>query len=199
LSVVSTQANPGHQRNFGAARAKYPYLLFLDADVVLPAGVIEAVVRRVDEGRPFVVSVNHTAGTLGILDRLFLVAGFTFVALARIIGAPPVIGDFLMTSRAQHQAIGGFVEGALLGEDTDYGLRSVKAGARYYFFGSLWVVGSDRRVRIMGRTKVLIVWTRGFWHVMRKGPVFPGEGYEYPFGHFGRPEPKVVAKRSKLR
>jgi glycosyltransferase involved in cell wall biosynthesis len=184
LSVIETDANVGRQRNVGAQHARYPYLLFIDADAVVPPRLIETVVQRVDVRRPFVVAVMHTSARVTPLDWVFLVAGFGLVTVARVLGAPAVIGDFLMTTRAQHERIGGFVEGALLGEDTDYGLRSVRAGARYYFFWKLRLIASDRRVRLMGRRKLLWVWARAFTHVVRRGPVFPGQGYEYPFGHY---------------
>jgi glycosyltransferase involved in cell wall biosynthesis len=189
LRIIETEANVGHQRNVGANQAKYPYLLFIDADAIVPPGLIAGVAKRVDPDRPFVVAVMHMGARVTPLDWLFLGVGLGLTLLSRLVGAPAAIGDFLMTTKAQHEKIGGFVEGALLGEDTDYGFRSVKAGARYYFFWRLHLIASERRVRLMGRRKLLWTWARAFTHVVRHGPVFPGEGYEYPFGHYGkRPE-----------
>jgi len=190
LTVLITDANIGHQRNVGAAKAKYCYLLFLDADVLLSPTLISDVIHSVDSRRPFIVSVGHIWGRDKLAERLILPLGLAFVWAARLLGAPPIIGDFLFTTKEQHQKIGGFVEGALLGEDSDYGFRSVKAAARYYYLWRLRVISSDRRFKLMGHMKLQMVWMRGFIHVVRRGPVFPGEGYEYPYGHYELDESK---------
>jgi glycosyltransferase involved in cell wall biosynthesis len=54
LVVLETNRGVGHQRNIGAEQAKYAYLLFIDADVVLPPRLLEQLTRKVRVNGPFV-------------------------------------------------------------------------------------------------------------------------------------------------
>jgi glycosyltransferase involved in cell wall biosynthesis len=184
LLVIEAERGVGHQRNVGARGAKYGYLLFLDADVVLPPRLLEQLVAKVCVTGPFVAGVMHLSEDMNLGDRGFLVLAYMLILVSWIARLPVSTGDFLLTTQENHQQVGGFVEGAILGEDTDYGLRSVKAGAKYRFY--LWpkVIGSDRRARKMGRMRLLLLWSKGFLHVLKHGPIFPGQGFEYPFGDY---------------
>jgi glycosyltransferase involved in cell wall biosynthesis len=185
LSVLTSEADIGRQRNVGAKQAKYRYLLFVDADVVLPLRVLEQLSRRVREGGPFVCGLMHTARDMDLADRAFMSFAYLFVFLSWVAKSPATIGDFILTTRENHRKINGFFEGALLGEDIDYGLRSLKAGAKNLFYFSPQVVASDRRVRQLGRFQLLRLWSKGYRHVLKHGPILPGQGFEYPFGHYG--------------
>lgn len=184
LLVLQTKSDIGHQRNMGAAQAKYGYLLFLDADVILPSDLLQRLTAKVHVTEPFIIGTMHTTAHLNAVDRLFLVGVYVLLFITWVARVPAINGDFIFTTRKQHQRIHGFVEGALLGEDSDYAIRSVKAGATYRYLLNPKVIASDRRVRLMGRTKLFWLWTRGYLRVMKHGPIFPGEGFEYPFGHY---------------
>ena len=71
----------------------------------------------------------------------------------------------------------------MLVEDTDYGVRSVRSGARYYFFFQILVYGSDRRVRKVGRIKLLLIWSKAFLHVRKHGPIYDTKKADYSFGN----------------
>jgi glycosyltransferase involved in cell wall biosynthesis len=185
LLVCTAKRNAGHQRNIGAQHAKYKYLLFLDADIVLSPNVLKDLTSKVRCKGPFIVTVMHTLQSMNIIDRLFYVAfAYVFISCTLMARIKPVIGDFIFTTLENHKRIGGFIEGAIIGEDSDYGFRSVKAGAKYHFYYRPMVIASARRARLTGRTRLLLLWIPAFFHVRKHGPIFPGEGYDYPFGHY---------------
>lgn len=189
--IEAARRDIGYQRNRGAERAACHYLLFLDADTILPPNALQGWAKRTKLSTPFIAVALHEADRMDFFDYCFLVVGYFLCLVAWICRVPMVNGDWILTTKENHQRISGFVEGALLGEDADYGIRSVKAGAAYRFYISPRIIGSDRRVREMGRAKLLFLWARAFIEVRRHGPIFAGNGYEYRFGHYG------IGKRPK--
>jgi glycosyltransferase involved in cell wall biosynthesis len=185
LTVVEAERNVGHQRNAGAKHAKYEHLLFLDADVVLPPDLLARLLKKAPANKKIIVCTMHTAAHMNLADRGLLVVAYLLLFASRAARIPAINGDFILTTKSSHNGINGFVEGALLGEDTDYGLRSFRAGAKYRYY--LWpqVIASERRIRKMGRYRLLALWVRAYLKVLKHGPIFPNEGFEYPFGHYG--------------
>jgi glycosyltransferase involved in cell wall biosynthesis len=185
LQIVTSRRDIGHQRNVGVDSSHYRFLLFMDADVILPPGVLKTLAGKITSDEPFVGTVVHVSNNMNFVDRAALGLTYGLMGLARLGGYPVVNGDFLFTTRETHyQLAHGFAEDALLGEDTDYGLRCVRAGAKYHFFRTISIIASDRRVREMGRVNLLFTWSRAFIHVIRKGPVPKNSSINYPYGHY---------------
>ena len=187
LRVIEAERDVGHQRNIGAASSHNAYLLFLDADVILPPGTLNSLSVKVKSGKPFIATVFHVSDPMSLSTRAALCVLYTLMMIARLAKCPVMSGDFLLTTRQTHDELAhGFAEGFLVGEDTDYGLRCIRAGARYHFYWSVSVIASDRRAREIGRLRLIFVWARAFIHVLRKGPVPKSSGLIYPFGHYGQ-------------
>jgi glycosyltransferase involved in cell wall biosynthesis len=185
LRIIASTRDIGHQRNVGADSSHYSFLLFVDADVILPPGVLNALAVKIKSNRPFVASVFHVPNRMNIRDAAVLGLTYGLLGLARIGGYPVTNGDFLLTTRETHYELAhGFAENTLMGEDTDYGLRCFRAGAKYYFFPTISIIASDRRVRDMGRLPLLFTWSRAFIHVIRKGPIPKDSNRKYPYGHY---------------
>jgi glycosyltransferase involved in cell wall biosynthesis len=182
LLFLSTSPDIGHQRNMGVSKAKYRYLLFLDADVILPDHCLSRLSKKVDGKENFMAAILHLNQNMTIVDcfALAFVYGLFFISwLARM---PVTNGDFILTTRAVHDRINGFREGAILGEDTDYGFRAVKAGTKYQFIFATHVIASDRRMKQMGRFRLILLWAKVFLRVKKHGPTY--SGVDYPFGHY---------------
>jgi GT2 family glycosyltransferase len=128
----------------------------------------------------------HANEHMGVADRAFMTIMHLMIYMSWIAGVPPSVGDFILTTRENHLRVKGFVEGAIMGEDIDYGLRSVKAGAKKRFYFSPRVVASGRRLQKIGRVHLYLLWSKAFLHVRRHGPIFAEEGFVYPFGEYGR-------------
>src|ERR1035437_2498822 len=48
LIIASTSKGISHQRNFGAEKAKYKYLMFLDADTFLPEHFLSKITQKIN-------------------------------------------------------------------------------------------------------------------------------------------------------
>ncbi len=171
LSLLTTKRDIGHQRNVGARKAKYRYLLFLDADVILANECLNTLYSKAVVSL-FVATAFHSSDNLYFTDYFFLGIVYILFFIAYLGRSPVINGDFILTSKRNHENINGFKEDAILGEDTDYGLRSIKNGARYYFFFQILVYGSDRSMRKIGRTKLFLIWSKAFLHVRKYGPIY---------------------------
>src|SRR5438067_2439998 len=57
LLILKTKRGIGYQRNRGAEKAKYKYLLFLDADVILPPNFFKRLLPRITIHEQFIHTV----------------------------------------------------------------------------------------------------------------------------------------------
>jgi glycosyltransferase involved in cell wall biosynthesis len=182
LLFVSTRADVGHQRNVGASKAKYRYLLFLDADVVLPAHCLQKLSKKIGGRENFTSAILHLSPNMSVGDYLALIAVYFLFFLSWLARMPVTNGDFILTTKAVHTRIHGFKEGAILGEDTDYGFRAISSGAKYRFIFAPYIIASDRRIKQIGRLKLIFLWSKVFIRVKKHGPTYAG--VDYPFGHY---------------
>jgi GT2 family glycosyltransferase len=183
ISVHDSVRGVSTQRNAGARLARYETLLFIDADVVLSRGLLNGLCTKARSDRPFFCQVRHTStDKMNAADFFFLMLVHVLLLVAWLGRSPALNGDFVLTNKATFALTDGFTEGAILGEDTEYGLNAFRHGARYRFYPFLVIAVSPRRVRTMGRLKLLMIWSKAFLHVRRHGAIKPNQGYDYIFG-----------------
>ncbi|MGW7510540.1 glycosyltransferase family 2 protein [Streptomyces massasporeus] len=182
----SPVADIGTQRNIGAHIASHEYLLFLDADVVLGDGVLHRCLTRLKPDELHIVSVRHRAdhATTGVHITLIFI--YFLILLARLAGLPVTNGDYLLTNRRTFQSTGGFKEGFLLGEDTDFGVRACGLGARHSIEWRTFVIANSRRLSVTPAWKLALTWATAYLRVIRgKGPTGtrPND-QQYPYGRW---------------
>lgn len=186
LLVLQSKKDIGHQKNVGAQKAKYRFLLFLDADVILPPTLLADIASKIHTNGKFIIGVMHRFEGMSIVDNLYFGVGCIFLACFLAFRMPVTNGDFMLTTRENYDNVEGFKEGVVLGEDVDFGKRSIQAGAKYYFCFRPQVIASLRRAHKMGRMRLLVMWVPAFMRVSRHGPIYRGQGLDdYPFGHYG--------------
>lgn len=183
LLVVRSKRGVAHQRNVGALRAKYKYILFLDADIFLPKKFLPRLLRFVKPRERFLIFTMHIPEKFNILDYLFI-SPLVLIAFMHQFFSPVLSGSFMLTTKKNHDVIGGFKEGVELGEDLDYCERSYKAGTKYNFFLYPWVLASPRRLRKEGRLRLLFMWIKGYFYVRKHGPIYDASKFKYTFGKF---------------
>lgn len=150
-------------RNMGAAVAKGDYLVFVDADVVIPDidrffAIACAEFRR----RPNLVAITckyrvhpHLA-TFG--DKyMFTMLGLQFLLQNNLFGVGGAGGEFQMISVDAFRRVGGFNERLAAAEDMDLFRRLSKVG-KTRFVGELTVFHTGRRAHAVGWPRLVWSW-----------------------------------------
>lgn len=183
LSVVQTTRGISHQRNVGVEHAKYHYLLFIDADIVLAKNFLEKLVKKVKKKDNFIYSFFLWGSEIDILD-FFLLIFIYLVFLPIALSQKSTPGGLMLTTKKMHKQVGGFREEIRLAEDLDYGERVTKSGASYRFFLTPFAFHSARRIRKMGRIQFFLLYFKAYLYTRKHGLAALPEKFDYPFGEY---------------
>lgn len=183
LSIISSRRGIGYQRNLGVKRAKHDHILFLDADTILPDHFFKKLLPKIDPNEQFVAFFNFRIAEYDPSSYLIFWAVYPFI-LAIILYYKLTPGFALLTTRSNHNAIGGFRENIQLAEDHDYGQRSIAKGAKYKLIMSPVVLYSIRRAKKMGTVNFLIFHLKLFLYMRKYGLSSLGKHFKYPFGNY---------------
>jgi len=181
LTVVTTSKSISHQRNTGANKAKYKYLMFLDADTYLPRNFLSKITKKINHKRNFVALPLILPIDGNIIDLFYVFLAYVVIFILSFI-KPTLGGMCFVTTKENHEKIKGFNEKAIYAEDIDYGFRSVKNGAKYYLFLSSYLFASIRRRKQIGRTKLCFIWFKWYLDTL-KGVITDQAKYQYAFGN----------------
>lgn len=184
LLVLKTPADLGHQKNLGAENAKYESLLFIDADIILPKNVLNKFTKNINSDEKSIHSAwfwpSNGEPLLHYISFIFAHLLLGFYSLIR----PVTSGGFMFTTKTNHKEIGGFKEGAIAGEDIDYGDRSIKNGAKFKFHYDCFVYNSTRRAQLMGILPMNWFYLRGYLYYLMHGVLYDKKKFNYPYGEY---------------
>ncbi len=181
---------PGPGRNLGAKVAEGEYLLFMDADAVMPSETFLLDTMNEIEAHDIDVA---TCRLKPISDNGFdvFMHGFYNKYISRTAGVRPhAPGSCIFAKRSVHEAIGGFDEEIVFAEDMEYVQRAYKLGYHFAVLRSQPVLVSVRRLDQDGRWNIAAKYVFGELYMMTKGP-FRSMPFEYQFDHFGKKKHKV--------
>jgi len=144
---------PAQARNHGAAGAQGEYLLFLDADVILPKNFLENALKEFNE-KYFEIAtpIIHPDSELNI-DKLIFFFTNLIIESAQYF-YPHAPGACILTTRRMHQRLGGFDETLKMSEDHDYVERAMRL-AKYGILKKCHVFISVRRLENEGRLNLM--------------------------------------------
>jgi glycosyltransferase involved in cell wall biosynthesis len=154
-------------RNRGAAKARYPYLVFLDSDVFIP-GPDDFLKKAIDcfEHDPKLVALTVNLRVLPeiatLADRFFFgLVDLIFRIDNNFLGLGGASGKFMMVKTAIFQIVGGFNEKLVVSEDNELFWRLSRVG-RTRIEPTLVAYHGGRRVHALGWPRVLFLWLKNF-------------------------------------
>jgi glycosyltransferase involved in cell wall biosynthesis len=183
LTVYPCARGISRQRNFGATKARYDTIMFLDADMKLPRNTLSKIAQHL-QTKPDLIATPVLFTYAGkLVDIPLGLFGVFYFWRARH-KHPVVTGMCIITTKKIHERIGGFNEHVTYAEDVDYGLRAHKSGAKYHILYDVIVRGSARRFDKMGRLNVSKLWISWHKQTAAHGPILDAGKYDYEFGNF---------------
>ena len=174
---IVTGGHPGVGRNEGARVATGEWLLFLDADVKLPAAALAEAFEEMRKERLDSASCWFVPDSRDVFLRFNHWFSSHYFRLSSKLGWPHSIGAFLLLRRAQHEEIGGFDLTITVAEDQDYVRRLAKSG-RYGFIRRPVVEIAARRFETEGSLRMSLKWMGIELHRLVIGEI-RGEYFRY--------------------
>ena len=152
---------PAVGRNAGARRASTPYVLFLDADVVLAdSTLLRRAVTTMQKRHLHCLTTNVACIEGNAADR-FLYQASNIVQQASRWVAPFATGMFMLFDRQEFERLGGFNEQALYAEDY---LLSKQVARRRFAVIPGTVLTSNRRFQKMGHMQIAAMFLKTALH-----------------------------------
>jgi len=152
-------------RNRGAAKAQYPYLVFLDSDAFIPQldYFFRKAISCFEQDPKLValtVNLRVTPEIATLADRFFFgCVDLTFLIGNNLLGIGGASGKFQMIKKSIFEKIGGYNEKLVVAEDNEIFWRLARVG-KTRIEPTLTAYHGGRRVHALGWPRVLWSWTK---------------------------------------
>jgi len=171
---------PASGRNNGVKVAYGQWLLFLDADVILPPDSLEKAMVDIQKQNFSVATCLVSPLSDRRIDK-FLHEAVNFYLQATKKFFPHAPGFCIFVKKELHQLIGGFNEKLKLAEDHDYVFRAGKI-AKFGYLKNLRIPVSVRRLDKDGRFNIAVKYFAVELHLIFLGPIY-SNFFNYKFGY----------------
>ena len=174
MSVEITFAphkSAGSARNAGAKLAKTEYVLFLDADMRIPADFIEKLTSRAkSKGKDIdIVSPRFKSEGFHPFDFLnVLIINLWILRTMKISRKPIGASGALLVKKQKHDLVGGFDDKIREFDDIVYAKKLQKAKCSFGFAWNAVAVLSNRRAVAQGRFKSAVQQLPDHYFLVRK-------------------------------
>jgi glycosyltransferase involved in cell wall biosynthesis len=164
----------GEAKNAGAALAAGDFLVFIDADVLIPEPNVffRKALGLFDENEKLValtVPLQPWPENHSILDRVMSAPlNWFYVFANNLLHVGNSSGEFQMVRRSAFTQIGGFAEALAAGEDNEL-FRALSNIGRTRSCRQLFVQHSLRRAHKLGWMRTYAIWIRNGLSVMLRG------------------------------
>lgn len=173
---------PGNGRNEGAKNAKGNYLLFLDADIMLPNNdFLQKFMDEIKEKNLKLANCFHFLYPFKLKDLpANIIMNLYFKAHSFI--NPIVPGFFIFVEKNIFDSVGGFDESMNVTEDTEFVRRAYKKHAEFRMLNQ-YIYFSNRRFEQEGRLKLYALYIYlNFRDVLPE--YLTKINIDYKFGHY---------------
>lgn len=190
--------NVSKQRNFGSKKARGKFLIFLDADVLVPKNFLSEMhfyLDKRDEECKFLTTWSEPDST-DSLDKLVVNFANMGIEIGKVIDKPLVGGYNIVVEARVFRKIGGFDEKWVPGvsEDHDLARRLLKNGVELQILKNPKIIVSLRRFRREGTLTVLRKYAVALSRVFAESGFTPGL-YDYEMGGRAKGTKKKTARQ----
>lgn len=146
---------PGKGRNNGAKASKGDWLLFLDADVILPQkNFLKKALEEVNGGNYDIASSKVLPLGKNLIDLLLYQITNIYIVLAKKI-KPVGPGAFILVKKEFFNLVGGFRDDINMGEDHNFIEKVIKNRGSFVILKNPIYV-SERRLKKEGRISIIL-------------------------------------------